>query len=219
LRHTKADPIGRPNSSLARREPGADDNLVAAIDTMLGAAAAPDQTDRLVAAWRETESRGARPGGIGTEGGVAERISADEVRLLDNWNQFRDTTIAAAEFGALLDTFARTVREAPQWSFARVNDRWEARRSPAAPPSLRAAAEALAAPWITRHDVESFLVAWRATEVGHHPPEHPARRGPAAPPRRRPPRTRRPGGSIQGGVAVGRGIRSPARRLRRRPDG
>lgn len=153
-----------------QRIPRSNPNLLQAVDTILTPAWDIEQADRLVDAWAQGAALGAYPYSLGTEGGIAERVSEREVCLRDLWNQFENTTIAAAEFGALLDAYAHALRTTPVWTFTRQDDRPVGHRVPEAPPGLRDVAELFVAPLASAEAVEALLDEWRERPVNEADP-------------------------------------------------
>ncbi|MEU8134127.1 hypothetical protein [Streptodolium elevatio] len=153
-----------------QRIPRADPNLVTAVDTILTPACDVERADMLVDAWAENEANGVLPCRIGTEGGIAERVSAREVRLQDLWNQFEDTVMAADEFAGVLDAYAHALRTTPVWTFTRREGRPAGYRLPETPACLRTVAEMFLAPLTSSEQVEALLDDWREQLVDEEDP-------------------------------------------------
>lgn len=153
-----------------QRIPRADHNLVQAVDTILTPACDVSRADMLVDAWAEGEADGTFPYRIGTEGGIAERVSVREVRLHDLWNQFEDTVIAADEFTGMLDAYANALRTTPVWTFTRRDDQPVGYREPETPACLRTVAEMFLTPLTASEEVEALLDDWREQPVNEADP-------------------------------------------------
>ncbi|MEU1788773.1 hypothetical protein ABZ553_23490 [Streptomyces sparsogenes] len=96
---------------LAARIPPADDNLTAAIETLIVPFGESWQAvESYLESWDRMERENGFDYSLSTPGAVARRVSKETVEICDLYDQFEDTRIPEAEFVSLLRALSTAMR-------------------------------------------------------------------------------------------------------------